>query len=111
MGEVSKDPDKKRRKAVSKVCISAWASFGPGQLERSLPFLFVVMAAVSVSVSSQPWQRPFYIYGGLTCNSLMAGKFFSLFLGPIWLISVVLEGRYRGMQVGSILEQNSLMQD
>ncbi|XP_049904028.1 ankyrin repeat and SOCS box protein 11 [Epinephelus moara] len=32
------------------------------------------MAAVQteVSLSSQPWQRPLYIYGGLACNSLMA---------------------------------------
>ncbi|XP_032385147.1 ankyrin repeat and SOCS box protein 11 [Etheostoma spectabile] len=32
------------------------------------------MAAVQTEVSlcSQPWQRSFYIYGGLACNSLMA---------------------------------------
>ncbi|XP_059199008.1 ankyrin repeat and SOCS box protein 11 [Centropristis striata] len=32
------------------------------------------MAAVQteVSLSSQPWQRAFHIYGGLACNSLMA---------------------------------------
>ncbi|XP_040913440.1 ankyrin repeat and SOCS box protein 11 [Toxotes jaculatrix] len=32
------------------------------------------MAAVQTEVSlcSQPWQRPLYIYGGLACNSLMA---------------------------------------
>ena len=34
------------------------------------------MAAVQTEVSlhSQPWQRPLYIYGGLACNSLMAGE-------------------------------------
>lgn len=43
-------------------------------------FIFI-MAAVQTEPSqfSQSWQRPFYIYGGLTCNSLMAGRFF-LFL-------------------------------
>ncbi|XP_026232679.1 ankyrin repeat and SOCS box protein 11 [Anabas testudineus] len=32
------------------------------------------MAAVQTDISlcSQPWQRPFHIYGGLACNSLMA---------------------------------------
>lgn len=38
-------------------------------------FIFF-MAAVQTEVSlySQPWQRPLHIYGGLVCNSLMAGK-------------------------------------
>lgn len=37
-----------------------------------------IMAAVQTepNLCSQPCQRPFYIYGGLACNSLMAGKFF-----------------------------------
>lgn len=40
-------------------------------------FIFI-MAAVQTEPShfSQSWQRPFSIYGGLTCNSLMAGRFF-----------------------------------
>lgn len=35
------------------------------------------MAAVQTDVSlwSQPWERPLSIYGGLVCNSLMAGEF------------------------------------
>lgn len=40
-------------------------------------FVFI-MAAVQTEPShfSQSWQRPFSIYGGLTCNALMAGRFF-----------------------------------
>lgn len=38
----------------------------------------VIMAAVETEPPqcSHSWQRPFTIYGGLSCNSLMAGKFF-----------------------------------
>lgn len=43
----------------------------------------LIMAAVQtdVSLSSQLWQRPFHIYGGLACNSLMGGKCFICVFG------------------------------
>lgn len=77
MGEVAKDADKRRKEGQLQICVSAWVSLSPGQSWRSLLFLFI-MAAVQTEVSlcTQPWQRSFYVYGGLACNSLMAGKFF-----------------------------------
>lgn len=84
MGEVAKDPDKRGRKAdfrfvypTGRACV----------LDRRggvcCCFIFI-MAAVQTEVSlcSQPWQRPLYIYGGLACNSLMAGKFILCLFGP-----------------------------
>lgn len=39
-------------------------------------FIFIMSAVqTDVSLWSQPWERPLSIYGGLVCNSLMAGEF------------------------------------
>lgn len=90
VGEVAKDPDKRGRKADFRFV------YPPGRARvldsRGGVYCFIfIMAAVQTEVSlcSQPWQRPFYIYGGLACNSLMAGKFFSLSLWPIRMVFVV----------------------
>lgn len=81
--EVAKDPDKTGRKAGSRIAYPtgrARALDSPGGF--CCCFIFV-MAAVQTEVSlcSQPWQRPLYIYGGLACNSLMAGKWFLFLFG------------------------------
>uniref|UniRef100_A0A8C2WP88 Ankyrin repeat and SOCS box protein 11 n=1 Tax=Cyclopterus lumpus TaxID=8103 RepID=A0A8C2WP88_CYCLU len=66
------------------------------------------MAAVQTEVPlcSQPWQRPLYIYGGLACNSLMAGKFY------FWSDRTPLhEAAYQGrlLQIRSLIVQVSLV--
>lgn len=62
---------------------NAGVRIGPGELQCSPPppefcCFMVLMAAVEGEPSqcSCSWQRPSNIYGGLSCNSLMAGKFF-----------------------------------
>lgn len=87
VGEAAKDPDKKEREAfrlTGKACVLDSC----GGVCCCFAF---IMAAVQTEVSlcAQPWQTPLYIYGGLACNSLMAGKVFSLSLWPIVLISAV----------------------
>lgn len=75
--EAAMDPSRDGGRPNARLCIRL------GELQSStLPPEFccfiVIMAAAQTEPSqcSCSWQRPSNIYGGLSCNSLMAGKFF-----------------------------------
>lgn len=74
VGEVAKDPDK-RGADFKFVNLTGWARVLDSRGGVCSCFTFI-MAVVQTegSLCSQPWQRPLYIYGGLACNSLMAGE-------------------------------------
>lgn len=82
MGEVAQAPDKRwGGRPASGLCIRL-GELEPWTVVEESGLVFVsIMAAVQTEVSlcSQPWQRPLYVYGRLTCNSLMAGKSFLYF--------------------------------
>jgi len=94
VGEVAKDPDKKGRKADSRSVHSPRRLDSRSGFEELSVVSFPMMAAVQTGVPlcSHSWQRPLYIYGGLACNSLMAGKFCLLsFLAHSGRVTVVYE--------------------
>ena len=101
VGEVAKDPDKWGAD-LKFVNPTGWARVLDSRRGACSYFTFI-MAAVQTEVSlcSQPWQRPLYIYGGLACNSLMAGELFSLSLWYFhlffFLIAFMREGQSQTM--------------